>query len=94
MLTLNLRNDKIKFPPQIKKITEKIVDNSSGECYYNQAVAKKMRQCTLTNEQQCNPENSTIAMSNAKFAEGADTPSLLECGWDESKFDSAKHVTK
>ena len=40
-LTLYKQNDKIKFPPQIKKITEKIVDNSSGECYYNQAVAKK-----------------------------------------------------
>ena len=37
---------------------------------------------------------STLAMSNAKFAEGADTSSLLECGWNESKFDSAKHVTK
>jgi hypothetical protein len=33
-------------------------------------------------------------MSNAKFVNETDIPSLLENGWNENKFDSAKHVTK
>ena len=37
---------------------------------------------------------STVSMSNAKFAYETDASSLLERGWYESKFDSAKHVTK
>ena len=37
---------------------------------------------------------STLAMSNAKFVNETDIPSLLENGWNENKFDSAKHVTK
>jgi hypothetical protein len=34
----------------------------------------------LTNEQQCNPENSKLAMSNAGIVEGADDSRLLEIG--------------
>jgi len=50
--------------------------------------------CTLTNEQQCNPENSKLAMSNAGFGNDTDSAGLPAdgCGVDED--DSAKHVTK
>ena len=55
---------------------------------------KRGGKCTLTNEQQCNPENSKLAMSNAGFGNDTDSAGLPAdgCGLDED--DSAKHVTK
>ncbi|MCR4814104.1 MAG: hypothetical protein K5879_04675, partial [Lachnospiraceae bacterium] len=53
---------------------------------------KQMTAGTLTNEQQCNPENSKLAMSNAGFGNDTDSAGLPAdgCGVDED--DSAKHV--